>query len=219
MGARLVTVVLMRWTNLSDIEFRVLVRMAHTALDERSGAIPAATYFGGHELLAATLKSEGGKAGTLERRVRKAVTGLVAAGAVERVNRGRSGVNQVYRLTLEGAQKIGTDGSAAEVQQGPGDPVQQGPEGPTEEGPVDPDYRAPGDLPRNQEEPLEELYEERSNDLRTDLTEARASPCELHPSMIGGTREDGTAACPFCRRQARSPTKPSFTMIKGEGAA
>src|ERR1044071_6942996 len=165
----------MRWTQLSDIEFRVLVRMAHTALDERSGATPAATYFGGHELLAATLKSDGGEARTVERRVRKAVTGRVNAGAVERVNRGGSGVNQVYRLTLEAEQKIGGSGSAVEERQVPQEPTQEVPEEPTEEGREGPNDRFPGDLPRNQEEPLDELDQEGSGDVRADLAEARAS--------------------------------------------
>ena len=34
MGARLMTLVLMRWTHVSDRAFRVLSRMATTALDE-----------------------------------------------------------------------------------------------------------------------------------------------------------------------------------------
>lgn len=217
MGARLVAWVLVRWTHVSDVEFRVLVRMAHTSLDERSGALPAATYFGGHELLMATLRQEGGSPSTVLRRVRKAITGLVEAGAIERVNAARSGANQVYRLTLEGVRKIDVDGSAPEAQQVPHDPTQQVPGEPTQQVPQGPECRSLWDLPMNQEEPLEELYEEEGDLVRTGLEVVRAS-CDQHPSMLGGDREDGLPICPFCRRAARSPSRPTFQIIEG-GAA
>jgi hypothetical protein len=217
-GARLVTLVLMRWTQLADVEFRLLVRMAHTALDERSGRTPAATYFGGHELLAATLRSEGGSLTTTLRRVRKAITGLVEAGAVERVGAARSGNNQVYRLTLEAVQRIGPDESVERVQQGSGVPPEEGPQVPAQQGPGVPESRALETLPRNHEEPLEELYEDTStDDLRTDLTVPRAR-CLDHPSMLGGERDDGLPRCTFCRRSART-SRPRLQVLQGGAAS
>jgi len=218
MGARLVTLVLMRWSQLGDAEFRLLVRMAHTALDERSGGMPAATYFGGHDLLAATLRSDGGSQTTLLRRVRKAITLLVEAGAVERVGAARSGANQVYRLTLNGAQSIESDGSGEALEQVPQVPPEEGPPVPTEQVPPVPESRYQEYLPRNHEEPIEELYEDtKTNDLRTDLTVPRAR-CPDHPSMLGGERDDGSPCCPFCRRSARTPDRPRLQVLQG-GAA
>lgn len=214
MGARLVTLVLMRWAQLGDAEFRLLVRMAHTALDERSDGRPAATYFGGHELLAATMRSDGGSMSTVLRRVRKAITNLSAAGAIERVGSARSGNNQVYRLTLGAALRIGSDESASRVEEVPDAPTEEVPPGPTEQVPPVPDSRYQAHLPRNHEEPLEELYEDAStNDLRADLTVPRAR-CPDHPSMFGGLRADGTLRCPPCRALAR----PTLRLLHG-GAA
>lgn len=216
MGARLVTLVLMRWANIGDAEFRLLVRMAHTAMDERTPTAPAATYFGGHELLAATLRSEGGNEATVLRRVRKAITKLVELGAIERVGGAGGGRNQVYRLTLEGERReVGAP--QGNGQQVPDVPTGEGPEVPTEEVPVVPDSRDQEYPPRNNEEPIEELYEDQDEDLRTDLTDSRAR-CPEHPYLEGGERDDGTLRCPLCRRKARDPTRPSFTVIEG-GAA
>src|SRR5947207_15797767 len=55
-GAALMTYVLMRWTHVSDGAFRVLTRMAVTALDEPSNGNPAEMYFAGRELLAMSLR-------------------------------------------------------------------------------------------------------------------------------------------------------------------
>lgn len=215
MGARLVTLVLMRWAQLGDAEFRLLVRMAHTALDERSGSTPAATYFGGHELLAATMRSQGGSLATTLRRVRKAITNLVEAGAIERVGVAHAGVQQVYRLTLEATMRIGKDESVAEVEQVPEVPTEEVPEDPAQQVPEVPESRYQEHLPRNHEEPLEELYEDtKTNDLRTDLTAPRAR-CPDHPSMLGGERDDGLPCCPFCRRRGRRPTRPHLHVIQG----
>jgi hypothetical protein len=214
-----VTLVLMRWAQLGDAEFRLLVRMAHTALDERSGGNPAATYFGGHELLAATMRTDGGSASTVLRRVRKAITNLTAAGAIERVGAARSGNNQVYRLTLEAIQRIGSDESTRRVEEVPVAPTEEVPPGPTEEVPPVPESRYLETLPRNQEEPLEELYEDTStNDLRTDLTVPRAR-CPDHPSMLGGERDDGTLRCPLCRALARTPNRPRLQILQGGAAS
>lgn len=218
MGARLVTLVLMRWSQLGDAEFRLLVRMAHTALDEPSGPTPAAMYFGGHDLLAATLRSDGGSQTTLLRRVRKAITGLVESGAVERVGAARSGLNQVYRLTLVAAKAIDLDGSLEGVEEVPPVPAQQVPDVPTQQVPEVPHSRYHTHLPRNHEEPIEELYEDtKTNDLRTGLTVPRAR-CPDHPSMLGGLRADGTVRCPPCRAFARGSARPRLQVLQG-GAA
>jgi hypothetical protein len=216
-GARLVTFVLMRWTHLADTEFRLLVRMAHTALDERRGATPAATYFGGHGLLVSTLRVHSDP-NTALRRVRRAIAGLVAAGAVERVNAARSGFNQVYRLTLEGLRAIDNDRGVAMNQQGSTGPAEEGPAEPTEQGPTRPQSRDRRALPRNHEEPLEELYEDTKEAVsRTDLTVTRAR-CPTHPAMLGGNRDDGLPACPFCRQQHRAADRPKLQVLQG-GAA
>lgn len=107
MGAGLVALVLTRWTHLPDQQWRVLVRMAHTALDQPRDGQPAATYYGGHELLARTLRREyppPGKArDNVLRDVRRIAAGLAAAGAIKPIDTGqpiRQGNGRTYLLTL-----------------------------------------------------------------------------------------------------------------------
>lgn len=79
MGARLVSQVLARWTHVSDRAFRVLVRMALTALDEPNNGTPASVYFGGRDLLAMTLRRErGGDLDTAYKTVKRAIADLIA---------------------------------------------------------------------------------------------------------------------------------------------
>lgn len=102
MGAKLVSEVLMRWSSVPDNAFRALVRMAQTALDEPTANAPAATYFGGHDFLLTVLPARPGT--SYDSRLRTAertIADLVAMGAIQRVNKARSGVKQVYRLTLD----------------------------------------------------------------------------------------------------------------------
>ncbi|MEU4578951.1 hypothetical protein [Nonomuraea sp. NPDC023979] len=109
MGAQLVAAVLANWTHVSDVEFRILVRMALTALDHPKGDRPAALYFGGHEALALALRrpfptgddeaSEKARQNIL-RDVRRAVTSLIKQGAIESVGGGRAGRRAEYRLLL-----------------------------------------------------------------------------------------------------------------------
>ncbi|GAA3767231.1 hypothetical protein ACFQ0G_26920 [Streptomyces chiangmaiensis] len=56
MGAQLVALVLASWTHLNDTAFRILVRMALTALDKQDGKSPPHLYFGGRDLLAMSLR-------------------------------------------------------------------------------------------------------------------------------------------------------------------
>lgn len=99
MGASLVSQVWSFWApNLPVRTTLVLARMAHTALDEPNGKTPAGMYWAGHDLLAACFP--GGATELNRRAVRKAVTELVAVGAIERVERGYNGHRTVYRLTF-----------------------------------------------------------------------------------------------------------------------
>lgn len=108
MGARLVAEVLSEFTDVGYDAFRVLVRMAHTALDEDTKARPARLYYGGREVLAATLRpdvhdfEEGSKEWRgAEANVRRALRILIEAGAIERVGQAHTGERQVYRLILK----------------------------------------------------------------------------------------------------------------------
>ncbi|MBB5868561.1 hypothetical protein F4553_001940 [Allocatelliglobosispora scoriae] len=174
MGARLVTEALMSWTHLTDRAFRVLIRMAHTALDNNAPTTPAGRYFGGHDLLA-TVIAPGGTPQSRLKTVQRAVAELIRQGAVHRVNTARAGSNQVYQLTLD--RRPGTDRSRVESPDRPdrGGPPEtdtigppQGDTGRHERGTV-------GVHPRNQEEPREELSQERRGAFRTAVTVTRAS--------------------------------------------
>lgn len=213
MGARLVSLALARWTHVSDRAFRLLVRMALTALDEPSPGAPACVYFGGRDLLAMTLRNEGGNPQTRYRAVKRLLAELVEAGAIERAQPGRAGQNAVYRLTLDGVRAIDILPSTPATQGGPVSPPEGGLSAPARGA-----TEAP---PRNQEEPQEELSEEEEINLRTAVTGSRArehaeepdsseevaepSPagCRRHGRAFSpGTRPDGKPACPLCRRGA-----------------
>lgn len=108
MGARLVAEVLTDFTDVGHDPFRLLVRMAHTALDEDNGKRKARLYFGGRALLALTLRPDLAQCetGSKEWRgtyanVKKALRILVQAGAIERDGIAYTGENQVYRMTLK----------------------------------------------------------------------------------------------------------------------
>lgn len=103
MGAQLVSLMLAHWApQLNDRCFRVLTRMALTALDRDQGLTPAAHYFGGEELLILTLKAErDGSEAAARRTVRRAIADLIALGAIERVTKGYPGHNAVFKLLLE----------------------------------------------------------------------------------------------------------------------
>lgn len=169
MGSRLVSLVLARWTHVSDRAFRVLVRMAHTALDEPSNGQPSELYFGGRELLLMTLRDEGGSQETRYRALKRIIAELIDEGAIERAQAGRAGRNAVYKLTLDGARKI--DKSVEDVST---TKAQGGLQSPPEGGLQSPLRGAPQTPPRNQEEPKKELSEEEEIDLRTAVTVSRA---------------------------------------------
>lgn len=99
MGATLAMQALTFWTpKLLPSTSLVLVRMSLTALDVATARIPAGMYWAGHDVLAAALR--GGVTPQNLRTVRRAVSELLEAGAIERVERGFNGHRSVYRLTF-----------------------------------------------------------------------------------------------------------------------
>lgn len=178
MGASLVARVLTSWTHVSDRAFRVLVRMALTALDKPTEDTPADHYFAGRELLAMALRSDGGTEQSRFRVVARVVAELVEAGAIERTDSGRTGHNAVYRLTLG-------DAAAARKRRNQGGQISHPQGGQIDHlkgGQIGPDRVAKLATPRNQEEPLEELSEERRGSSTTASHPLRASePSEPAP--------------------------------------
>ena len=194
MGASLVSLVLARWTHLSDRAFRVVVKMAHTALDEPSDGKPAAIYFAGRDPLVDVLRNErGGDRETAYRTVKRAIAELLADNAIERVSAGRAGKNAVYRLTLKTAKSIDSGHCTVDIQGDTSSP----PEGDTQsppQGDTSGSVRGtPGVPPRNQEEPLEEpREEERRTVLPVDpavvTTGGTLPPDPLRPDDPSGRR-------------------------------
>ena len=101
------------WSHLPDLQFRALLRMAHTALDTygKNGE-PPARYYGGHEWIARTWRApypdgdsddEKRKRRNVLNEVRRAMRALETAGAVKALDDGqqvRLGHAQAYLLTL-----------------------------------------------------------------------------------------------------------------------
>jgi hypothetical protein len=208
LGAALIALVLMRWTHVSDGAFRVLSRMALTALDEPRDGKPADTYYGGRELLAMSLRqpfplgddeASARARDDIFRRVRRFTAELIKEGAIERVGIARDGRNQVYRLTLEprrgGSRRPPSTGGSRQPssgglgqppsngsQGGRDSPPEEGSHSPPQEGWHSPQRRAATAPPRNHGGGVEELSQEETADLRTDVTVARArEPAEEPP--------------------------------------
>jgi hypothetical protein len=173
MGANLVMQVFAGWTHVSDRAFRVLVRMAVTALDNPGKGQPAGIYHGGRELLAMSLRSEGSDE-TKFRAVKRAVAELTEAGAIDHIATGWAGQNAVYRLTLS---RPGSTVDSAEMG-GLIGPPKGGRTSPPMGGQNGPEWGAAQTPPRNQEEPIEERGEEEGADLQT----ASHPPRESEPS-------------------------------------
>jgi hypothetical protein len=155
MGASLVVQVLASWSHVSDRAFRVLVRMAVTALDKPQNGQAAAIYHGGRDLLAMTLRSEG-SAETRYRAVKRAVAELTEAGAIEHLATGWAGQNAVYRLTLERSKPA----SKPDGMGGRSDPPKGGFSDPPMGGQIATEWGVAQTPPRNQEELQEERAEE-----------------------------------------------------------
>lgn len=170
MGAELVGLALAHWTHVSDRAFRVLMRMSLTALDKPNKGRPAAVYHGGRELLAMTLRSRKGTVRTQYRMVQEALAELSGEGAIQHLQSGWAGQKAVYRLTLDPASK--------------GVPTTHPVGGPTAhpmDVPTGTKWVGPRHTPRNQEEPLEELAEERRGGLRTAGHPPRATGADVIP--------------------------------------
>ena len=112
-GARLAGQVLNRWRELPELQYRALMCMALTALDDPSDDRPAATYWGGYERIAGVWRSpfpeDDGTPGTRKKRknilneVRKVMRALEAAGAVKVVDTGKlpcPGNAQTFKLMV-----------------------------------------------------------------------------------------------------------------------
>lgn len=216
MGAKLVSLALTRWApHVPDRAFRVLVRMAVTALDEASNGQQAGLYFGGRDLLLSCLKAErNGTRDSQLRALRRAVNDLIDLGCIRRTNKAYAGVNQVYELTLWAAIKVDAqpvDNSVGEPVKGDtSDPPLGDTDDPPQEGPWCPERGTPTTPPRNHEEPIEELREEQGVDERPELTTARDPTPTQTPNESPRCPEPGCARgfvlrgeqityCPRCR--------------------
>ena len=112
MGASLAKIVSTRWAHLPGREFKVLNRMALTALDRPSPqGRPASVYYGGWEQLAQALNrdvpDDDGDPATARARknmcdeTSKVIASLIKAGAVKQpVDKARKNHQQSYQLTL-----------------------------------------------------------------------------------------------------------------------
>lgn len=211
MGASLVVQVLASWSHLSDRAFRVLVRMAVTALDKPQNGQPAAIYRGGRELLAMSLRSEKGTERTRNRAVAKAVAELTDAGAIEHLVTGWAGQNAVYRLTLGNTRADGMGGPKDHPEDGSTDHPMDVPSGTK--------WVVPETTPRNQEEITKERAEEEVA-LSTTTSHPPRATAKPHPTpnrcpdhlVPLKPRFDGTEACALCRRGV-PPPEPGLATV------
>jgi hypothetical protein len=187
MGAQMVAQVLACWTDVSDRAFRVLVRMALTALDKPQNGHSAGIYRGGRDLLALSLRSDGSDE-TKYRAVKRAIAELTEVGAIEHIATGWAGQNAVYRLTLSrrkadtGINEEGgfSDPPFTDVTKGgkggPNDPPEGGFSDPPMGGQSVPERGVPATPPRNQEEVIRELEEENGVGQIRSSHRSRATP-------------------------------------------
>lgn len=176
MGATLVAKALTKWGPIvSDKAFRVLMRMSLTALDTATEETPACLYFDHPDNVAKVM----GGTGTLASQGRLARSGieeLIERGALERVNRAKTGSRQVYRLTLDNTPReiVSTvkprvrpkhwrapKGQSSDAPHPPGSDAAHPPGSDAPH----PEVRMRRIHPRNQEEPPEELTKEYVADL------------------------------------------------------
>lgn len=236
MGSRLVALVLARWTHLSDRAFRLLIRMAHTALDDPNGGVPAGIYFGGRDLLAMTLRSQSGSTASQYREVRTVLAELAKAGAIERIGEAHRRARAVYRLTLEQRRAIDTsavdDEPAAPRKEGDPPPIKEGVSA-TKGGGLTPSKEGVSPPPYYKEEPQEELYQEPKITQGSNSPPSTGTPDE-HPEPSDATTPanpvppaspDRTATCERCgtyldpdstcrNRRCRDPTLAQIIPLK-----
>jgi len=203
---------LARWTHVSDRAFRVLVRMAHTALDKPGKGRPAAVYHGGRELLAMSLRGDKGSPQTRYRAVQRAVAELSEAGAIRPLKSGWAGQNAVYRLTLDGARAVDEPGRMGGQISHPEGGQFSHPMG----GPSGSEWVVLETTPRNQEEPVIGASEEEGAGVGTTSHPPRASRSDENrppkPTHCGHglkitARGDGRPSCAFCRRGVDPPER------------
>jgi hypothetical protein len=192
MGATLVTQVLSYWTDVSDPAFRILVRMAVTALDTPSNGKPACVYHGGRELLAMTFRSQKGSERTRNRAVAKAISELTQVGAIEHLATGWAGQRAVYKLTLDRAEAARMGGPTDHPQGGPTDHPMGG---------LSATKRVVSQTtPRNHQEPIQELKEEEVVEVRTTSHPPRASGSNV--ISISSARSKAAPSTPLAERLA-----------------
>jgi hypothetical protein len=205
MGASLVVQVLANWSHLSDRAFRVLVRMAVTALDKPQNGQPANIYRAGRDLLAMGLRSEG-SAETRYRAVKRAVAELTDAGAIEHLATGWAGQNAVYRLSLERSKP------AAEPSRmgGSSDPPVGGSSDPLMGGQIATEWGVSATPPRNQEDLEEERAEEEVGLSQTTSHPPRATVIPIRrPSRAQQTIAEATARAEARRAAHRAHKETS----------
>lgn len=200
MGAQLVALVLSRWKHLNDTEFRILIRMALTALDQENDGHPPHLYFGGHEFLATALRrpfpegddDQARKARqNVLRDVRRSVKGLVDQGAIEVVDTGRAvrqGVAKTYRLTLWSSAGAVTP-SSTRHSAGGDDPSSAGGDDPCSGGVLNPHEQGVTPPPRNHVGAREEPREEDRADTGDQPQDAREGPESLRLVPTEGVRD------------------------------
>lgn len=112
LGARLVGAALNAYwaARLNPVERLVLVTMAHTAHDTANGNGHAAgEYWGGHDVLMATVLGDIPNPGTTEynnakKLIQRAVATLIEAGAIERTAAAHRGRQARYKVVLNVSQ-------------------------------------------------------------------------------------------------------------------
>jgi hypothetical protein len=111
MGIQLANVVSVSWAHLPERQFKILMRMALTALDSPNGkGQPARVYFGGWEALSLALARDvpdeddprdeaKRRRRRLCREVSEVTSALVTAGAIKPQETARRGHQQTWKLT------------------------------------------------------------------------------------------------------------------------
>lgn len=117
MGMQLVGLVMNNWApHLNDQCFRVLTRMALTALDEANDKYEACLYFAGREPLISVMnEADKRDPKALEQAILRSIRKLIKLGAIERLNKPCPGRRAEYRLTLKTPPRIEKDQTSRAV--------------------------------------------------------------------------------------------------------
>jgi hypothetical protein len=101
-GARLVSAAINpHWSQLTDLQFRVLTIMAITSLDVGNGRHSRAVYWAGHDYLALCVFGTDAPEERHLHAVKRAISGLVKLGAIEPMERATGRRRARYRLILD----------------------------------------------------------------------------------------------------------------------